>query len=120
VGRRHGHPRFYVLTREENKLHDAKNWDYAHGGNPLGNFKRAAAILSLYPKFPYDTPAGVGVIYSLKQLDATLWSMTKRYKAKVERASRRMMDVSVYSKLIRIMLEEAEKRDLRVRRRRSA
>ena len=116
--RKHGHLRFYELTKEEDKLHNIKNWDYAHGGRPLGNFERVAAILNLYPGFPYDTPAGVGVIYSLKQFDATLWSMAKRYKTKVERASRRMMDVSVYSKLIRIMLEDAEKHALRARRRR--
>ncbi|MBZ5499561.1 MAG: hypothetical protein LAP85_24440 [Acidobacteriia bacterium] len=58
-----GHPRFLHLLIEEARLHHDKNHDYAKGGPVFGNFERVAAILRLYPGFPYDTREGVNVTY---------------------------------------------------------
>ena len=58
-----GHPRFLETLIEEARLHHNKNHDYAKGGTVFGNFERVAAILRLYPGFPYDTREGVNVTY---------------------------------------------------------
>lgn len=103
---RNGHERFLEILLEEARLYDEKNHDYAHGGSPFGNFERVAAILQLYPGFPYDKREGVLLIYSLKQLDAIMWGLSKQIEHKVEGMPARAGDISVYSKIFRIMAEE--------------
>ncbi len=103
-----GHPRFYELTGHEEDMHSAKNRDYAGGGRPMGNFERVAKFLEMYPGFPFATPAGVGIVYMMKQLDAAMWLLCTGREGEVEGIADRLGDISVYAKLIRIMHEEAE------------
>lgn len=103
-----GHPRYLQILMEEARLHNDKNHDYAKGGAVFGNFERVAAILKLYPGFPYDTREGVNVTYMLKQLDCILWGMCQKIEHKVEGAVLRAGDISVYVKLLRLMFEELE------------
>ena len=104
----HGHQDFIPALLDMMQLHSDKNHDYAGSGPPLGNFDRVAAMLKMYPNFPYDTPAGVAVIYMLKQLDAALWIMSQKIEASVEGVPARFGDIAVYSKLIPILLQETE------------
>lgn len=101
-----GHPDFIQRCIDEAELHNDKNHDYASGGRPLGNFERVAAILALYPGFPYDTPYGAAIVYAMKQLDAVLWGLAKNVEHKVEGFDPRCQDISVYFKLIPIMIKE--------------
>jgi hypothetical protein len=103
---RYGHPKFYELCKEEMDLHSRKNHDYAKGGNPLGNFQRVAKILSLYPGLKTSDPSIVAIVYMLKQLDASLWMLSNGHQAKVEGHKERWQDVSVYSKIISILIDE--------------
>lgn len=104
---KHGHPRFYDLTRVEEDLHSRKNKDYAGGGRPMGNFERVAQILRLYPGFDPATAYGVGIVYMLKQFDAMMWLLATKREGEIEGISDRLGDMSVYAKLIRIMYEES-------------
>jgi hypothetical protein len=97
--------RYAELLEGEAVLFEDKNFDYASGGDELGNFKRVAEILNLYPDFPYQTAAGVAIIYMLKQLDALLWGLSMGIHHRVEGIGPRASDVSVYAKLIRIICE---------------
>jgi len=72
----YGHERFIELSLKEMELHSEKNYDYAHGGNPLGNFVRVANILSNYSGLKL-TPAVIALIYMFKQLDSTLWQLSQ-------------------------------------------
>lgn len=100
-----GHPRFYQLTDEENRLHSAKNKDYTGGrGDPMGNFYRVASMLR---EMGSDiTPAQVAFIYMAKQLDAAGRMLFQNYEGEVEGLHGRLQDVSVYAKLIDILKEE--------------
>jgi hypothetical protein len=100
-----GHPNFIGMCLDEIKLHSEKNYDYAHGGNPVGNFSRVANILAQYPGLDISKPEVVAVIYMLKQMDAALWMMAKGHEAKIETPIVRWGDVSVYSKIISILLK---------------
>ena len=102
---KHGHPRFYELLEELSKLHSEKNFDYAAGGDPLGNFDRRATIYSLYPNLDLSDPAVVAIVDAMKQLDAILWFHSNKHEAKVEGKIGRLKDMAVYS-LIDIILEE--------------
>ena len=102
----HGHQMFFELTLEELELHSSKNRDYAHGGNPLGNFYRVSAIKSLYPGLKWDSPTGVALGYMLKQLDAAFWMLAQGYEGQVENIDSRLTDVHVYAKLARILHRE--------------
>jgi len=106
--RKYGHRRFYEILEEEAELHAAKNRDYTRGGDPLGNAKRVAAILSLYPGLDPSKPEIVFMIYALKQLDAFLWMSAGDYEGSVEGRGERLADISVYGKLIRIICEEQD------------
>lgn len=102
-----GHPRFYQLTEAENKLHTAKNHDYAQGGRPMGNFERVASILAAYPKLELHHPAVVALVYLLKQLDAAFWLLNEGHVSKTgEGVAERLRDVSIYAKLATILVEE--------------
>ena len=102
-----GHPDFIPRILNIVKLHSDKNHDYTHGGSPLGNFDRTAAIMRLYPSFPWATNYGSAVVQCLKQLDAALWQMQDSgFQAKVEGVEERWRDITVFSQLIPIMLHE--------------
>jgi hypothetical protein len=100
----HGHPDFLPACIEEIKLHSRKNHDYAAGGDPLGNFKRVAEILAMYPGLMLDNPAVIALVYAMKQVDATLWMLSNGHEAQVEGIKERLQDVSVYAKLASIMI----------------
>jgi len=36
-------PKFHALLKQMGEVHDRKNHDYTHGGNPYSNFEEAAA-----------------------------------------------------------------------------
>lgn len=103
-----GHPDFIDMTLDELKLHSEKNKDYAQGGDPLGNFKRVAKILSNYPNLKLSDPTVVALVYMFKQLDAALWMLSQSYEGKVENVDTRLCDVHVYAKLARILHRETQ------------
>ena len=105
----HGHGKFIPMLIEEAKLHSEKNYDYAKGGNPLGNFMRVASILTFYPGLPVNDPATIALVYALKQIDAYLWMKCQKYEGGVEGKAARLGDISVYVKLARILEEESAK-----------
>jgi len=98
-----GHPLFEKFTEEELKLHEEKNKDYRSDDDPLANFKRVARVMALYPRMNWARPECVAIIYSLKQMDASLSLLERGYEGEVENIDTRAMDVSVYWKLARIL-----------------
>lgn len=102
----HGHPDFIPIMVEQIEMHDMKNHDYARGGDPLGNFRRVSNILSQYPNFPFNTPAGLALIYALKQLDAEMWSMCVGGEFKVEGFTGRTNDQAIYANIRRCIRQE--------------
>lgn len=108
---RGGHPRFYELVEDITDLHDRKNTDYASGTKegPLGNFERVSVITRLYPGFDWDSPFGVAMIYMLKQLDAVFTLRSQRRESVTgEPIQTRLRDVTVYSLIGQILVEEEE------------
>lgn len=104
----YGHERFIPMTLDEMQLHSTKNHDYAFGGKATGNFDRVANILDQYPGLNMSRPWNVATVYLLKQLDAALWLECKGHDAKVEGQDARWGDVSVYSKIIRLLIKEGK------------
>ena len=102
---KHGHPSFYKFTKELEQLHSEKNFVYAHGGGPLGNFKRVSQIMKLYPGIDWTLPEMVAEVYSLKQLDAYLWLKAKGHKDKFDGRKGRLRDRAVYA-LIQMCIEQ--------------
>ena len=105
----HGHPAFTRRIVNEADLHSKKNFDYASGGNPLGNFLRVSKILQQYPGLQLSDPAVVAAVYMLKQLDAYFWIKSNKIETKSEGIQERLGDVSVYSKIIAIIEQEGGK-----------
>jgi hypothetical protein len=101
----HGHPAYAKFLVEDADLHSRKNRDYALGGDPLGNFSRVAAILRNYPGFPIASREGVALVYLFKQLDAVLWALSHGHSLS-ESVNDRLRDITIYSIIIRCMLEE--------------
>lgn len=99
-----GHPDYIPMTLQELKLHSDKNADYAHGGDPLGNFKRVSLMLGLLGLAL--SPAQVAFVYMMKQLDAAGRMLFSNYEGQVEGLDKRLEDVVVYAKLVRILQRE--------------
>ena len=98
---RYGHEDFIPMTIAEMDLHSRKNHDYAHGGDPLGNFHRVSDQLKIMGvNIP---PHMVAIIYAQKQIDAATQMMTQGYEGSVEGVDERLADVHVYYKLARIL-----------------
>jgi len=103
---RPGHPMFHQFLEEMGDLHDKKNYDYAFGGSPVGNFDRVAKILGMYNLQLHD-PAVVAVIYMLKQLDAYLWMKARDITSRTgEGADERLRDLGIYSTIIRCIEDD--------------
>jgi len=88
----HGHPEFVRMSLLEMGIHSAKNKDYARGGDPLGNFKRVATWMQLYPDMDWATPVGVAIVYKLKQFDAAMWMLNQGFEGEVEGFDSRLQD----------------------------
>lgn len=105
--RRSGHPYFFQLLERAGELHERKNYDYAQGGRPLGNFERVSAILRLYPGLDLTSREAVCFIFMLKQLDAYLWMKANRHNSKTgEGLLERLHDVFVYCGIEHCMEKE--------------
>ncbi len=102
----YGHPKFIDLLLEEAQLHSDKNYDYAFGSNPLGNFYRVANIFKQYPGLSLSDPRVVALVYKMKQIDAVLWMLCQKHSAKVEGIADRNQDISVYTKIETLIDEE--------------
>ncbi len=95
---------FYELLDKEKALFEVKNHDYARGGSVTGNFDRVSRILSLYPGLDVANPATVCLIYMFKHLDAILMALSSSTESRVESLDQRLMDISVYAKLLMLIL----------------
>lgn len=107
----HGHPDYLDLTIDELELHSAKNKDYTKGGDPLGNFKRVANILSNYPGLDLSDPSVVAIVFSMKQMDRALWQMSQGYEGDLESVDGSMTDTHIYWKIARILHKEEQAHD---------
>ncbi len=101
-----GHPKYLELTEAELTLHSEKNYDYARGGDSLGNFKRVAAIKQLYLGLDWTTPTATAIDFMLKQFDAALWQLAQHFEGKVENVDARLQDCHIYLKIARILHQE--------------
>lgn len=98
--------KFNHLCQIEIELHDKKNEDYAHGGDPLGNFKRVAQALKEWGiSLP---PYAVAWVYLMKQVDCVGNMIGQDYEGGVEGMSERLRDISVYAKLVDILYQETK------------
>jgi len=88
---------FKEITESMVELYEAKNNDYAKGGDEHGNFSRVANIMSNYPNLKPSDPVIVAITYMLKQLDAVLWAKNNGYETKVETLDEKYQDISIYS-----------------------
>jgi hypothetical protein len=109
----YGHADFIPMTVQEMALHSAKNYDYAHGGDSLGNFYRVAAIFKNYPELDLSNPVVVALAYAMKQLDSALWQLCQGYEGKIEGLKGRLGDVSVYAKLAILISQDLAKKPSR-------
>ena len=100
---RHGHPDFYKILDSLADLHSEKNYDYAAGGDPLGNFDRRADFYARYPGLDLSNRTVVALVDAMKQLDAAMWFLSNKHEAKVEGIESRLRDVAVYSILAIIL-----------------
>jgi len=107
----HGHRDFYRIMFDLMDLHNRKNHDYASDENPLSNFTRVGELCDKYDVWNWkvDSSVKVAVIYKLKQFDAFMNLLQYGKTAMVEGVSSRLKDVSVYSVLEIVLLNEADK-----------
>ena len=106
-----GHQDFITVTMDEIELHSLKNADYAGvGSDPLGNFRRTESIKRLYPGLDWASDYGGAIDYMLKQFDAVMWNLSRQKDTSCESLDDKIKDISVYAKLVRIMLQAVEKK----------
>lgn len=114
--KRWGHPDFYKLSEEENKLHSDKNREYAEPKETLGNFNRVAHLCDYYNIFyaPISSRCKVNIIYMLKQFDCWLNAIGKGKNLKIEGFKPRIQDINTYNKIWLILFKEDKEEKLPV------
>ena len=100
-----GDPFYMTITVKEMAKYSEKNFDYAGGGDPNGNFFRVASILSNYPNLDASHPVVIALIYALKQLDQVLWSLSRGFEGKIEGLDSRLVDIHIYVKICRVLIK---------------
>lgn len=96
----HGHPRFYTLLEEIADLHARKNADYS-GTDPLSNLRMCEA---------FGVPASLGVLVRMSDKWSRVVNLVRKGmqgEVKDEGLADTLRDLSVYSLLAIILLEEA-------------
>ena len=97
-----GHPRFKELLKEMQDMHDRKNNNYATDENPLSNLMECERM---------GLPASTGVLVRMSDKYCRLMELAKGKKDLVgESFIDTLMDLSIYSLLLRIIIEEEEKK----------
>lgn len=105
----HGHPKFYEILKELADLHDKKNAQYATQSNPLANFKRCALLESkLFKDSIKNKPLAVALSFMAKQVDAVYEMVGESKENTPDSIKEKLMDISVYSIIAIILIEEYE------------
>jgi len=97
---------YQQLTEDELAFHKKKNNDYAGKGRENGNFERVAAIFSNYPGLKLSDPKVIAIVYAMKQIDCSLWSLATENELKVEGIDERLKDAHIYFKIVRCLLRD--------------
>ena len=84
-------PKFHALLAQMAEMHDRKNADYAHDGNPYSNFEQAAATAGC----SVDTVFAVLIGIKLARLQVLLLGKTPNN----ESIQDSRLDLAVYSAL---------------------
>ncbi len=104
-----GHPRFYEIIEELSQLHSDKNSTYASQENPLGNFIRSAKLSEkIYNPKIKNKPLAQALVLMAKQIDAVYDIVGEGKEDLVESIEDKLRDISVYSILCIILMEEGE------------
>ena len=85
-------PKFHALLAQMAELHDKKNADYAHDGNPYSNFEQAAATAGCSVNTVFAVLIGI----KLARLQVLL---TTGKEANNESIQDSRLDLAVYSAL---------------------
>ena len=109
MNKKHGHPKFYTIIKELAVLHSRKNFDYAGGGDPLGNFHRCGEMVKALLSDGDLADMKTALIYMSKQVDAVIDMIGKGRKEQVEGITDKLNDIAVYAILARILYEERKK-----------
>jgi len=105
----HGHPRFNAILDELRDLHSEKNRQYATQSDPLGNFRRTGKLISKLLKPEIDPTLASALILMSKQIDGVYEMVGDSKKGTFDSVIDKLRDVSVYSVIAQIIIEENEK-----------
>ena len=102
-----GHPEFYKILDKMKELHNRKNAQYATSKDPLGNFRRASALVEklLNPKIKNKKLAYLLVLMS-KQVDGVYEMLGESKEDTVEELNDKLMDIAIYAVLAMIIEKE--------------
>ena len=95
---RHGDPRFYKLLDEIGQIHSDKNHDYAISGDPFSNFRKCEA---------FGIAAWKGVLTRMSDKWSRLEQLASGKSPKNESIRDTLIDLSVYSLVCLLLLEDA-------------
>ena len=107
----YGHKDFYKLLEEEKQLHNDKNYQYASGDDPLGNFRRVGQLCHKIlnnPNVPDELK--VAMVNMAKQIDGVYDIIGEGKKNTIESVEDKFRDISVYSKICIILYRERKRK----------
>jgi hypothetical protein len=99
---------FRELVLKYADTYEKKNHDYADGGDEHGAFIRVADFFKNYPNLRLDDPLVICYVYMFKQLEAVLWNRNNGHDMSVEGIKDKMGDISIYSTIATMLLEDEE------------
>lgn len=105
--KRGGHPKFYELGEEENKLYSAKHYQYATDADPMSNFRLCGDLIRKMLKPGMDPTIAAALCLMSKQVVGVYEIVGEGKTGTVESLEDKLKDIGIYSRILRILVAEA-------------
>lgn len=102
-----GHPMFYKLGEEDDRLYSQKHYQYATDADPMSNFRLCGDLLRKLLKPGVDPTIAAALALMSKQIVGVYEIVGEGKTNTIESLEDKLRDIGIYSRIIRILGRES-------------
>lgn len=105
---RGGHPLFYKLIEEEASMYSRKHYQYATDADPMSNFRLCGQLIRKCIKPGVNPTIAAALTLMSKQVVGVYEIVGEGKTGTIDSLEDKLLDIAIYSRIIRILVREAE------------
>lgn len=105
---RGGHPLFYKLIAEEAEMYSRKHYQYATDADPMSNFRLCGQLTRKCIKPGVNPTIAAALTLMSKQVVGVYEIVGEGKTGTIDSLEDKLLDIAIYSRIIRILVREAE------------